>query len=153
TTQSVRGSRTTAIRWFTPDGKVGRELAGPNVQVQPGFVSEGGTIYAVNGDWKITLPAKPGPAGYITSTEDSRTFVHEFHPKEGEIAADVYVAGKLAGTLGPFVQYQGQDVQLGPDGSVALLAWKTAEQKTLRVVVAGPDGKLRFEADSDGPVI
>src|SRR5262249_29280869 len=83
----------------------------------------------------------------------SRTFVHQFHPKEGEIAVDVYSAGKLAGTVGPFPQYQGQGVQLGADGSLALLTWKSDKDKTPQVVVAGPDGKERFRADCDGPVI
>ncbi|HEV3259878.1 MAG TPA: hypothetical protein VG013_23625 [Gemmataceae bacterium] len=153
TTRSVAAERMTLVQWFTPQGKLARDLAGPNVYSHSGYVYEGGTIYAVNGDWKIVLPHKPGPPGYITATEDSRTFVHEFHPKEGEIAADIYVDGKLAGTVGPYLQYQGQDVQLGADGSLALLAWKDDDKKTAQVVVAGPDAKVRFRADCDGPVL
>ena len=156
-TRSIGTSSTTIVQWFDADGRLARELAGPDVDAHPGYVDRLGngptTIYGVNGDWKITLPQKPGPAGYITATEDSRTFVHEFHPGEGEIAADVYVAGRLAGTVGPFLQYQGQDVQLGSDGSLALLTWKDEDKKTPQVVVAGPDGKVRFRADCEGPVL
>jgi hypothetical protein len=157
TNRSIAGQRTTSVEWFGPDGQPARRLAGPNVVVQPGFVNQygqgGTTIHAVNGDWKIALPAKPGPAGYITATEDSRTFVHEFHPEEGEIAAEVYSEGRLAGTVGPFLQYQGQDVHLGADGSLALLTWRDAEKKTPLVVVAGPDGRVRFRAECDGPAL
>ena len=129
------------------------ELAGPNVDAHVGYVYEygdgGGVIHAVNGGWKIDLPNKPGPAGYITATERQHV-VHEFHPKDGEIAADVYVEGKLTGTVGPFVQYQGQDVQLGADGSLALLAWKDADKKTPQVIGVGPDAKVRFGPTARG---
>src|SRR5262249_56441625 len=68
TTRSIGKAGTTTVQWFTPDVKVARELTGPNVDAHPGYVSEyregKGTIHAVNGDWKITLPQKAGPAGY-----------------------------------------------------------------------------------------
>jgi hypothetical protein len=156
-TRRVGPARATEVRWYTDEGKVGRELAGPHVEAQPGFVYEyeGGrtTVHAINGDWKVALPKKDGPAGYLTATPDSRTFVHEFHPREGEIAADVYVEGKLADTVGPYPQYQGQDVHLGDDGSLALLIFKNGDSKVPVVVVAGPGGKVRFEAACDGPVL
>jgi hypothetical protein len=157
TLQRAGTTQLTTVRWLDADGKVLRELSGPRVDAHPAFVYEigdgGTTVHAVNGDWKIRLPKKDGPAGYLTGTVDSRTFVHEFHPKEGEIAADVYMSGKLAGTVGPFLQYQSQDVHLGLDGSLALLVWKEAEKKTPQIVVAGSDGKIRFRADCDGPVM
>jgi hypothetical protein len=156
TTRSVATEQMTLVRWFTPEGKLAREVAGPDVDAHAGYIYEhgkGGTIYAVNGDWKIVLPHRPGPAGYITASEDSRTFVHEFHPRDGEIAADIYVDGKLAGTVGPYLQYQGQDVHLGADGSLALLAWKDEDKKTAEVVVVGPDRKVRFRAGCEGPVL
>jgi hypothetical protein len=158
TTQSAGPSRMTTVRWLTHDGKIDHELAGSDVSVQPGFVIQyrqgATTIHAVNGKWNITLPQKAGPAGYLTSNEDGRVFVHEFHPKEGEIAADVYVEGKLAGTIGPYLQYQGQDVQVGVSGSLALLIWKDQEKKVVQVVAVGPpDGRERFRSDCEGPVI
>jgi hypothetical protein len=156
TTRSIGSGSTTTVQWFTPEGKLARDVAGSNVTAHPGYVydyGEGkGTIHGVNGDWKIRLPRKPGPAGYITATEDGRTFVHEFHPEEGQVAADVYRDGKLACTLGPFPQYQAQDVHLGADGSLALLAWREKE-KTAQVVVAGPDARVQFRADCEGPVL
>jgi hypothetical protein len=157
TNQWAGTTQQTTVRWLDEDGKLLRELSGPNVDAHPEFVYQHGeagtTVYGVNGDWKIALPKKDGPAGYLTGTADSRTFVHEFHPTEGEIAADVYVSGKLAGTVGPFVQYLGQDVHLGSDGSLALIVWKDKSKKTPQVVAAGPDGKVRFRADCDGPVM
>jgi len=156
-TESVGPVRMTTVRWLTPAGAIDRELVGPDVGAQPGFVMEfrhGGTvIHGVNGKWKIDLPKKTGPDGYVTSNENGQPFVHEFHPKEGEIAADVYAEGKLVGTVGPYIQYQGQDVQVGASGSLALLTWKNQEKKTVQVIGVGPDGQERFRADCDGPVI
>ncbi|HVS36810.1 MAG TPA: hypothetical protein VMS17_14715 [Gemmataceae bacterium] len=157
TTRSVGATAATSVQWLTPEGKLDHEAAGPNIDAHAGYIYEygdgGGVIHGLNGDWTIVLPRKPGPAGYITATEDGRAFVHEFHPKEDEIAADVYVAGKQLGAVGPFLQYKGQDVQLGSDGSLALLAWKDADKKKPQVIAVGPDGKVRFRADCDGPII
>jgi hypothetical protein len=156
TTRSIGTGSTVTVQWFTPEGKLAHDLAGANVTAHPGYVydyGEGkGTIHGVNGDWKIGLPQKAGPAGYITATEDGRTFVHEFHPEEGKIAADIYRDGKLAGTIGPFLQYHSQDVQLGADGSLALLVWKEKD-KTVQVVGVGPDARVRFQVDCEGSVM
>lgn len=155
TTHTIGSNQATTVRWFTADVRFHREVAGARVTVQPGYVYAYGeeAVYAVNGDWKLTLPKKAGPAGYITATEDSRTFIHEFHPKEGQIAADVYVLGRLTRTIGPYVQYNGQDVQLGVDGSLALLNWRNEDKKVPQVAAFGRDGKLRFQVDCDGPVM
>jgi hypothetical protein len=106
----------------------------------------------VNGDWKLTLPKKSGPAGYITATGDSRVFLHQFHPEEGQIVVDVYTLGELVGSVGPFPQYMGRSVQLGADGSFAFLAWKDRKAKMVEVIVAGPDGKMSFRAECEGQV-
>ncbi len=156
TSVSIGGTWTTSVRWFGPDGKVKRELSGPNVGAQPGFVydyTKGPmTIHAVHGDWQFTLPKKPGDAPYITSTPDGRVFVHQFHPAQGQIAVDLHVAGKCVGTVGPFVQYLGRGVQVGDDGSIALVVWKNESRQVAQVVAAGPDGKVTVQADCDGPV-
>jgi hypothetical protein len=146
----------TSVRWFGPDGKLKRELSGPSVEAQPGFAYDYGkgqtVIHAVNGDWQFVLPKKPGSAPYITSTEDSHVFVHQFHPKDGQIAVDLYAAGKWAGTVGPFVQYLGRGVQVADDGSIALVVWKDEAKKVAQVVAAGTDGKIRVKVDCDGLV-
>ncbi len=151
TTEQVGSSRTTSVRWFDEDGEVVREVSGAGVHSNVGFVYENAngltTIHAVNGDWKLPLPKKPGRPGHIKATADSRTFVHQFHPREGQTAVDVYLSGKLASTIGPFDQYEGGGVQLGEDGSLAFLAWKSEENKIAQVVVVGPDAKVRFQAD------
>src|SRR5262249_40192622 len=86
TRRSVGAGGATTVRWYDSDGKLARELAGPNVYAYPGYVSvhDNGTttIHAVNGNWQMKLPRKDGPAGSITASEDSRTFLHQFHPKE-----------------------------------------------------------------------
>jgi hypothetical protein len=131
------------------------------VDAHAGYVSDFSngitTIYAVNGDWKLSLPKKAGPSGYITATPDSRTFINQFHPEEGQIAVDVYVLGDLVSTIGPFQQYLGQSVELGADGSLAFLAWKDKEAEIPEVIVAGSDGKITFRAEceacADDPVV
>jgi hypothetical protein len=147
--QRVGPTGLTSVRWFDENGRVVREVAGPGVDARPEYVSDHAdsrtTIHGVRSDWRFVLPTKPGPSGYITAVGDA--FVHEFHPQEGEIAADIYVAGKLAGTVGPFLQYKGRDVQGAADASLAFLAWKTKDQTAAQLVVAGPDGKPRFRAD------
>jgi len=136
------------VRWFDDKGHVVKELTG-NLMAHPEFVMEfrpDGTVYHdVNGKWNLFLPKKPDDSGYVTSAGD--TFVHEFHPTEGEIAADIYLAGKLIGTVGPFVQYKGRDVRLAEDGSMAFMAWKTPKKDAVQVVVVGPDGKVSFCVD------
>ncbi len=156
TSTSVGGTGNTSVRWLTPDGKVKRELSGPNVGGQPGFVYDYGkgerVVHGVTGDWQFLLPKKPGDAPYITSSPDGRVFVHQFHPKKGQIAVDLYVAGKCVGSVGPFWQYQGRSVQVADDGSIALLVWKDETKQVAQVVAAGPDGKVHVKADCEGPV-
>ena len=164
----------TTVTWFNEDGTIKRQA---DVSItEPGFVTTithplpealtrsrfapdfvrqyayRNVVQGVNADWKIVLPIKTGPAGYTTSTRDSRVFLHEFHPKQGQIALDIYVHGKLANTVGPFPQYGGQDVHLSDDGSAALLVWKDETEKTAQLVVLNPDGKVSFRVDCDNPV-
>jgi hypothetical protein len=122
----------TTVTWFTEDGHIRRQTAVSGIE--PGFVNVIGqeeTILGVNEDWKITLPPEPPPvqsgysmSGYITSTPDSRVFVHEYHPRPGQIALDIYLHGVLTNTVGPFWQYLGRDVELHDDGSASLPIWK-----------------------------
>ncbi len=151
TCELVGRSGFTSVRWFDADGKLIRDIQGQNMSTHPGFISsyrDGvSTIYAVNSEWSFELPRKPGPAGYINASENSRTFIYQHHPEQGQIAIDVYVQGKFVETLGPFVKYKGADAQLGKDGSLSLVTWKSVRKRKAQVVVAGPDGKLRFQAD------
>jgi hypothetical protein len=154
-TRSLAGTRTTTIQWFRPDGQLHRQLQGANVDARLGYAYQYGDkhiIYGINGDWQFPLAQKGVAAGYITATQDSRTFVYQFYPKQGEIAADLYVTGKRVATVGPYLQYLGRDVHLGEDGSLALLTWKDSKKKTPQVVVAGPEGQVRFRVDCEGPV-
>ncbi len=159
TTERIGSNATTNVRWFSADGRVVREVSGGSVSAHPGFVSvfaDGiATIHAVNGDWKLVLPKKPkkpGRPGFITATADSRTFVHEFHPLNDQIAVDVYVHGKLVNTIGPFRHYRGESVQLGEDGSIAVLVSNSDKNNVARVVVVDPGGNMRFQRQCTGPV-
>lgn len=171
-TISKRG--TTTATWFTGDGKIKRKIEVSSTQpgfvttnsrrlpealtrnrLAPAFIRESvyrNVVQGVNEDWRIVLPSKSGPSSYITSTPDSRVFIHEFHPKQGQIALDIYVHGKLANTVGPFRQYLAEDVHLRDDGSAALIVWKDESKKTAQLVVLNPGGKVSFQADCDNPV-
>jgi len=155
TTRSIGPDRWMAIDWFADSGKLKRNLAGFDVYAQSGFVYKFGggktTVVGIVGDWSVEVPQKGGPAGYITGID--KTFVDEFHPEEGQIAADIYISGKLANTIGPYVQYLGEDVRVGEDGSIALLTWKTAEKKVAQVIVVGIDGKTKFASDCEPAMI
>ncbi|HEY2589362.1 MAG TPA: hypothetical protein VGI81_26690 [Tepidisphaeraceae bacterium] len=156
TEMNVGRSRTATVRWMAEDGKVVREITGPQGGIEPGFVLErrpgGDVVHPVNGSWAIDLKEKPGPSGYVTSNEDGSTFVQEFHPKTGEIAADVYRDGKHLATVGPYLDYLGWDAHVGASGSLGLLIWKDQQQSIPKIVGVGADGRERFHADCDGPV-
>ena len=156
TTERVGRASETRVRWFDTDGNVTRTLAGRGLDVHHKFICDSNsgrtTIHGVRGDWSFVLPDKPGRSGYITACANGRTFLHQFHPQETQIAVNVYQSGKLAGTIGPFVQYRGRDVRPAADGSLALLAWKTESKKQAQVVVASPDGRVRFQVDCDQQV-
>lgn len=143
---------TTTATWITDDG--GKRTIGV-VDFHPGFVTarenDQEVILGVNETWRIVPPKNPGPADYITSTPDSRTFVYQFHPEPGQIALDVYVHGKLAKTSGPFFQYEAEGVNLSNDGSAAMLIWKEAAKTTPQVMVLNSSGSLQFRADCNDP--
>jgi hypothetical protein len=156
TEMHVGQSDTETVQWLGENGQVLREITQPQDFIEPGFVLErrpgGTTVHAVNGTWSIDLKEKPGPSGYITSTADSITFIDESHPKEHQIAADVYRDGKLLGTVGPYLDYLGRDVEVGTAGSLALLIWKDQKQSVPQVIGIGTDGREKFHPDCDGPV-
>jgi hypothetical protein len=114
-------------------------------------------LRGVNEDWEITLSPEPGPAGYFTSTPDSGVFIHEFHPQQGMIGLHIYVHGKPAPVVGPFLQYLGRDVVLNDDGSTGLLIWKDETHTNAQVVVTDTNGVLCWRGDCDavvdGPIV
>src|SRR6266498_1362972 len=164
----------TMVTWFNEDGMIKRQtevsILEPGYVViisrrfpeavvrsrfAPDFIRRSGysnVIRGVNEDWKIVLPNKTGPSGCETSTPDSRVFVVEFHPRQGLIALDVYVHGKLENTVGPFRQYGFESVHLSDDGSAALIVWKDESKKTVQLVVLDPGGKVSIRVDCDHPV-
>ncbi len=150
TTDKVGSRWVTSVRWFDSEGKVIREVFGGRVDAHAGYILDISNgiekIYAVNGDWELSLPKKAGASGYITG--NSRTFIHQFHSE-----VDVYVLGKLVNTIGPFQQYVMGDVRLGADGSLAFLAWKDKNAGTAQIVAAGPNGKIAFKTDFEGPAM
>ena len=152
TLERVGSGWSARVRWFDAEGRVRKELAGRALGTQPGFVhtqvSGEMVVHAVNGDWKFVLPRKGIPDdAYVTSTVDSRVFVHEWHPDRERIGVDVYVDGKLAGTIGPYLQYRRGNVQLGATGSLGLLTWKTQARKVPQLVVADSGGRVHCRVD------
>jgi hypothetical protein len=157
----------TSVRWFDPNGTVLREVTGSQVDVNPcgGYVSEitgdAVTCHAVNGDWNVILPKKPtllddmrarvlrkgpGDDGYVAWTTDSTVLVWQYYPHEGEIIVEMYFKGRRIAAIGPYVPYKGEQINLSSDGSLALLARKTQEDKGAHVLAVSPDGKVRIEA-------
>ena len=61
------------------------------------------------------------------------------------------VQGKLASVVGPFPQYDGEDVHLSDDGSAALIVWKDETEKTAQLVVLNSGGKVSFRVDCGHP--
>ncbi len=151
--QRLRVGKTavTSVRWLSPDGKVLRERASANLGLQPGFVYDysgrSWTIFGINGDWQLDLPKRAGPGVY--SIADGRVFYHQHHPAPGKIAVDIYVAGKFAGTIGPYWQWRGRSLQHGDDGSMILQTWKDVDKQTQRIIAVRPTGAVRFHVDCD----
>ena len=160
----------TMLTWFSKDGNIEHQAAVSDIQ--PGFVDISGrprTFQGINEDWQITLhrgPSDLGLSGYITSTADSRVFVHERHPKLGQIAVDFYAHGKQVNTIGPFWQYSVSDVALNDDGSAAFLITQTNMQSNVplsgdalreklssqqqihaQIVALNTNGQIRFQTD------
>jgi len=157
TRMSLGESRLTTVHWYFRDGKLRRDHTSRDCHGQPGFLSElvDGkiVIWGVTGDWKLILPKKAAQPGYITSTPNGRTFFHQYEPAKGRLAVDMYVAGDLVSTVGPFWQYQGSSMYCGDDGSLVVLAWKNQDQKQAQIVAASPDGRVRIQVDCDDPVL
>jgi hypothetical protein len=156
--KASKGFGGTTITWLAEDGHVKEQAAVDSIE--PGFVtstSHREVVRGVNEDWKITLRLRTGPAGYITSTPDSRVFINELHPLPGLITLDIYVHGKLANSIGPFFQYLGRDVELNVDGSTALVIWKDETQTTAQVMATDPNGVVHFRVDCgqevSGPIV
>ena len=149
------------ITWFAENGHIKRQTFVS--AIEPGFVEIIGkreTFQGVNEDRKITLqpespPVKSGysMSSYITSTMDSHAFIHQYHPKPGWIALDIYVHGKLANTVGAFLQYQGRDVELNEDGSTALTVWKDESHTVTQVITTDTNGIIRFRVDGDSSIV
>ncbi|MGH7941094.1 MAG: hypothetical protein ACREFR_08500 [Limisphaerales bacterium] len=171
---SVVSGKTT-LTWFAKDGDIEQQAAVG--ELQPGFVDIPGGFLAIRGineNWQITLPREPSHpllAGYITSTADSRVFVHVRHPKLGQIAVDIYIHGKRMNTVGPFWQYEANNVALNDDGSVAFLTVKANMQSDVplrgdalrekllsqehvhaQIVALDRNGRIRFQTDC-GPAV
>lgn len=88
-----------------------------------------------------------GDGGYVAWTTDSTVLARQYYPNEGETVVEMYLKGKRLTTLGPFVPYEAEQINLSSDASLALLVRKTKEAKSAQVVAVGPDGKVRIQAE------
>jgi hypothetical protein len=152
--RATEGFGGTTVIWFADDGRVKRQTAVSVIETGfvglPSSMGHEQTILGINEDWKITLPPEPtnvesrySMSGYITSTPDSRVFVHEYHPKGGMVALDIYVHGKLANTVGPYFQHQGDEVTLNDDGSASLPIWTDEFKTNAQIVNLDTNGIMR----------
>ncbi|MGO8763941.1 MAG: hypothetical protein ACLQSR_02255 [Limisphaerales bacterium] len=151
----------TTVTWFAQNGQIKRQADVDNIE--PGFVDvigHGEIILGVNEDWEIHLPPAPkyvpsrySMSGYITSTPDSRVFVHEYHPQGGMVAEDIYVHGKLAHTVGPFVQHLADEIQLNDDGSASLMICKDKSRTTTQIVTMDTNGAVLFRGDAGSGLV
>lgn len=155
----TKGFGGTTVAWFTDDGRVKRQTEASGIEpgfvILPGSIGHGETILGVNEDWEITLSPEPAPiqsrysmSGYITSTPDSRVFVHEYHPQGGMIALDIYVHGKLANTVGPYFQHLGDEVALNDDGSASLVTWGNEFKTNVQTVALDVNGAIVAPGDT-----
>jgi hypothetical protein len=154
-----KGFGGTTVSWFTEDGRVERQTAVS--VIESGFVDvigAGETIWGVNEDWKIHLHPEPSyvqsrdsMSGYITSTPDSRVFIHEYHPKGGLVAEDIYIHGKLANSVGPYFEYQGDEIALNDDGSSSLLLWGNQFKTNVQTVMLDTNGDIVTSRPDVGP--
>lgn len=149
---------TPTVTWFADDGSIKRHVRASEPEAESGFVEIAGppeTIRGINENWEVSLPRQPTDpalAGYITGVPDSRVFVHQRHPKQGLIELDVYLNGKLASAVGPFLQYLGNGVELNEDGSAGLLIWKDESKSTAQIVTVNTNGSVRLRVDCGAAV-
>jgi hypothetical protein len=147
------------VRWLNRDGSIRKELSGQNLTTQPGYAAtyDAGVmvLHGFNEDWTLTLTNKAHHDGYAPCTPDSRVLAYQYDPVPGQLAVDIYVMGKRVSSLGPFPKYRGDFIRLADDGCLALLTAPSNAPvaDASCIIVAGPDGQLRFQAQCDKPVI
>jgi hypothetical protein len=147
---SLRDSR---VQWFTPNGKLEREIHNVDVSGNPGFVSRrdaSGTTFTsvANPRWEIHLPirndSEEGPSGWMGWTADGRVFVLSSRTTESydewpriPTRLDMFVEGKRK-AIGP---YPGAPhaIQLDASGAMAV------HFVDGRLVVVDRNGRERFQ--------
>ncbi len=138
------------ITWFDQQGAVLCQLTGEDLDIiLEGYVCYGDRLYAINGDWSFVPAYKARESGVIQSSNDSVAFLAQYDPTDDQIAADLYLRGKLSASIGPFLHYRGRDIQLGDDGCTSVLTWSTREKKTPEVLAFDSTGELRVRGDCD----
>jgi hypothetical protein len=137
------------VRWYSPDGKVTREIVQPGGQQMFGdYVEKSKVLYAVNGPWHFTPMDRKRVNGVIDTSPDA--YLLSYSPKEGVVRADLYWHGELAASVGPFYQYRGNDsLTLGPDGSLSIVAWSGPDRRTPQAIAIARNGEVRVRAAVD----
>ena len=134
-TDTVGRTHSSIVTWYAQGDRVKTQEV---IGVQPSFVTarENGQIFwlGVNEDWKMAQPKELDAndvmaTGSLASSEDSHVLVEEISPDRKQVYENIYVGGVLAGRWGPFLSSLGRNVQVGSDGSTALIAWKDSSMK------------------------
>ncbi len=147
---SLRESR---VQWFTPDGKLEREIPNVDVSGNPGFVSRrdaSGTTFTsvANPRWEVHLPfakdSEEGPSGFMGWSADGRVFVLSSRTIEPydewpriPTTIEMFVEGKRK-VIGP---YAGAPRALQVDASGAL----AVHFGDGRLIVFDRNGRERFQ--------
>lgn len=146
----IQGEAGNSVRWFNESGEIVREMKDVHVGV-PGYVSQGSTYYAVNGDWSVSIPEDlASETGSVKWTPDSRVFIHHHGQRNGPVQIDYYVKGELVNTIGPVI-LAWRHVRLENDGSLAFVALDESEGRT-KLLVVGPGGHEQFKVPCEAQV-
>jgi hypothetical protein len=152
------------VEWFSRDGESMFEIDG--VGTGAGFLSkliaapestdsaaEGNrrsTIIGLDPYWELELPDKRDRDCFICATPTSHVFLHLFHPSEGQVAVDVYRAGVLTETVGPFSETGSSRVKLAPSGAFAITLDSYEQGAATGVIVVDPKGHQSERMSIDG---
>ena len=139
------------VTWYGSDGSVTRDVEGVVASDFVWVAGEGGTeCHATLADWTATLPeVPPGTETYLHAA-GPRVLVRDRWTDAGRVGAEVYVDGRLASTLGPFLRYRADNFETNEDGSLAVLIRATTSSSTPRIQAFAPGGRPTFEADCNG---
>ena len=170
----VGSLRESHVQWFTPDGKLKREIHNVDVSGNAGFVSRrdasGTTFISVaNPRWEIHLPGRKdseeGPSGWMGWSTDGRVFVLSSRSIESydewpriPTTIEMFVEGKRK-VIGPYPGAP-RAIQLDASGALAvhfvdgrLIAADRNGRERFHTTVPTSPGRWLLACNDDGVLI